>query len=194
MALDSGNNARVIRQPSWQLASQILLEPWRWKAQQVEAAYTLATGEGFRLIEHHQDDGARYWTLEDARAGTDSTYTYAPSLLDPYGDPPCPTPKNQEILASWAARESSRLETNGESIVDSRVGTHGDHNDQVTMCSKLWSSYLGIAVSPHDVAVLNALQKISRIRNGDATHADHWDDICGWSVIGRDLSGKGSAQ
>lgn len=185
------------RDPSWQLTRQILVEPWKWKPQQVEAATNLAAEEGFRLVPHRNADGKVFWTLEDARAEHDARYQYAPSVLDPHGDPEMPTAEQAEAIEAWKqdmAKDLERAEQMEQirDLIGQRESEHGDYAQQFSMCAALWSSYLQVEIRPYDVAILNALQKISRIENGDSSYPDHWDDLIGYALIGREIAGKRS--
>jgi hypothetical protein len=49
--------------------------------------------------------------------------------------------------------------------------------------AQLWEGYLHIPINPHDVAVLNILQKVSRILTSP-DKKDHWVDIAGYAACG----------
>ena len=49
--------------------------------------------------------------------------------------------------------------------------------------ASLWSTYLGFTIQPYEVAVLNILQKVARIKTSP-TKDDHWVDISGYAGCG----------
>tara|TARA_R110000751_G_scaffold91490_1_gene179547 strand:- start:65 stop:337 length:273 start_codon:yes stop_codon:yes gene_type:complete len=77
------------------------------------------------------------------------------------------------------------LDEAAATIID-RGETHGDVGENQLLTSILWSAYLaagpGPNLQPHDVAVLNILQKISRLRCGRPDR-DHFVDIAGYAEI-----------
>lgn len=69
-----------------------------------------------------------------------------------------------------------------------RNATHGEPEDNFATIAKLWEAYLfgrknRSGLGPHDVAVMNILQKVSRICNSPEC-ADHWIDIAGYAACG----------
>lgn len=67
---------------------------------------------------------------------------------------------------------------------------HGDRNRQYDEPShnfdriaRMWSIYLATDIRPHDVAVLNMLQKVSRLMVSP-DHFDSWADIAGYAACG----------
>jgi len=53
--------------------------------------------------------------------------------------------------------------------------------------SVLWSTYLDVDVTPYDVAILNMLQKIARIKTSPQL-IDHWIDISGYAACGAECA------
>lgn len=78
-------------------------------------------------------------------------------------------------------------------IFDSRFKTHGDFGHQHERAAALWTAYLNgkQEVSPHDVAVMMVLLKISRIREGGHAH-DHYVDMAGYTFIAHKLKESSS--
>jgi hypothetical protein len=86
---------------------------------------------------------------------------------------------------------ASHLETEREALLleAARIIT-GDRNTSYDepfvnfqIIARLWSEYLGANISVHDVAVLNILQKVSRIM-ASPDKRDHWVDIAGYAACG----------
>ena len=83
-------------------------------------------------------------------------------------------------------------------IVGDRNVDYGDPYEDFSLTADLWHSYLtrtaekrgSLVIEPHDVAIMMALLKISRL-SWTPTKKDHWVDIagyigCGWDCITRD--------
>lgn len=68
-------------------------------------------------------------------------------------------------------------------ITKDRTTTHGNPEDNFAIIAKLWSVYLGREVSSKDVAVMNILQKVSRLLTSP-NHRDNWIDIAGYAACG----------
>lgn len=64
-------------------------------------------------------------------------------------------------------------------ILAQRSSSYGDGNENLTRISQLWSGYLGIHVSVHDVAWLMVLLKASRSRQ-DPSNDDNYIDGIGY--------------
>lgn len=84
-------------------------------------------------------------------------------------------------------------------IVGDRNEDYGDPHDDFGLTADLWQLYLtriterkkGFIIEPHDVAVMMALLKISRL-SWTPDKRDHWVDIagyigCGWDCVTRDF-------
>lgn len=84
-------------------------------------------------------------------------------------------------------------------IVGDRNVDYGDPYDDFGLTADLWQSYLsriserkdGLVIEPHDVAVMMALLKVSRL-SWTPNKKDHWVDIagyigCGWDCVTRDF-------
>lgn len=79
---------------------------------------------------------------------------------------------------------------------------HGDRNESYdepsanfARIAALWSAYLGVELEPHDVAVLNVLQKVARLMHTPG-HYDSWVDIAGYAACGHEswLRGNGTTK
>ena|SRR5580765_1543057 len=86
-----------------------------------------------------------------------------------------------------------------EGILEERGKVHGDWEFNATVQSALKSCvdrhlYQRMSRSEPHLTVSTAQQealhmicvKIARIISGDAKHKDHWDDIAGYAILGRD--------
>ena len=68
--------------------------------------------------------------------------------------------------------------------INDRFKVHGDFREQSTTLAEFWTTYVKgkTEITPHDVAIMNVLQKISRIKDG--SHAeDHYVDIAGYTFL-----------
>lgn len=72
-----------------------------------------------------------------------------------------------------------------ERIVEERGAQYGAPGPNMDRTADLWSAYLGIPVSAHDVAMLMVLVKVSRARV--KFHADNYEDIKGYADIAREV-------
>ena len=83
----------------------------------------------------------------------------------------------------------------GSLITGDRQKAYGDAEINFGRTAKLWQTYLEgrdlekDPLKPHDVAILNQLQKISRIAN-DYKKVDNWIDLVGFSALGGELACK----
>jgi len=83
-------------------------------------------------------------------------------------------------------------------IVGDRNIDYGDPYEDFSLTADLWHSYLtriterrgNLVIEPHDVAIMMALLKVSRL-SWTPNKKDHWVDIagyigCGWDCVTRD--------
>jgi len=75
-------------------------------------------------------------------------------------------------------------------ITGPRAKDYGDKYNNHVNISKLWSSYLGYQISPHDVAICMALVKIARLKHRRTK--DCYIDIAGYAAIGAEIESKKS--
>jgi hypothetical protein len=74
-----------------------------------------------------------------------------------------------------------------EVITGDRNMDYDEPSRNFEVIADLWSIYLGIEIHAHDVALLNILQKVSRMMTSPGKE-DHWIDIagyagCGWETL-----------
>lgn len=75
-----------------------------------------------------------------------------------------------------------------EGILNEREKTHGDFEkfaDCRVELGNVWRQYCGPLNNSQTMAIAMILTKLSRIFCGDPNHADHWDDIAGYAMLGR---------
>lgn len=80
------------------------------------------------------------------------------------------------------------LDTAKNIITNDRAATHGGAEDSFGAIANMWSEYLGVNITQHDVCAMMVLLKVARIK-GNAKHLDSWIDIAGYSAIGGEISG-----
>lgn len=73
---------------------------------------------------------------------------------------------------------------------DSEYGTPGAN---FLRTARLWSAYTGYNITPHMVAAMMCLAKISRIRH-DPSNADSWIDLAGYAACGSEVCGAKLAE
>jgi len=61
-----------------------------------------------------------------------------------------------------------------------RAATHGDKVQNHRNIAALWSAYMGVAFTAHDVALMMALLKIARTKTG-TFNADDYVDLAGYA-------------
>ena len=69
-----------------------------------------------------------------------------------------------------------------QAIVDERGQDYGDPKDNHARTAALWSTYLGVPISPTQVCMANILQKISRTMGPGGPTQDSLEDIAGYAA------------
>lgn len=82
---------------------------------------------------------------------------------------------------------SQLLQEADELINGDRHQNYGDASDNFARIATLWSSYLGHDIKSHDVGVMMALLKISRI-SYDKTAKDSFVDALGYIALAGELA------
>ncbi len=85
--------------------------------------------------------------------------------------------------------KSDFLEKAQELICGDREQTHGDAYTQLNQVASLWSTYLGMAIWPEQVAMCMALMKISRSTQGEY-NPDDYIDLIGYAAIAGEMKVK----
>ena len=82
-----------------------------------------------------------------------------------------------------------------EVIVEERKQPHGDADKTFRLAGSLTTEMLmakdGCDITPHEFALINIQHKIARIVCGNF-HPDHWDDIIGYALLGKEQHRKAS--
>lgn len=78
------------------------------------------------------------------------------------------------------------LEMASELVCNARQADYGDLKDSFQRIAALWSTYLGHAITPHQVAAMMVLLKISRSTTSP-TLDDNWIDAAGYAAIASEL-------
>lgn len=108
-----------------------------------------------------------------ASAGAGITY---PSEVNP--NEPDPPPVNPEAVAI--------LEDAYKLIEGDRHQHHGAASKCHGEIAKLWTWWTGIQIDAHDVAIMLALMKISRVKTG-GYNRDTYTDLCGYGSLAGQL-------
>jgi hypothetical protein len=78
-------------------------------------------------------------------------------------------------------------------VTGNRNADYGPPERNLETIAKLWSTYLSaragveIRIEPHDVAVMNILQKVSRVVQTPEKE-DTWTDIAGYAACGAEVA------
>lgn len=81
------------------------------------------------------------------------------------------------------------LEEAKKCVTGYRENDYGKIENNFSLIAELWSEYLGMSVAPVDVAMMMALLKIARIKNGGGT-GDSFVDLAGYAACGGELFGN----
>ncbi len=114
------------------------------------------------IVESSPDKGTEYWMDETGLTWADHYLLNHARLAE---DTP-------------VALTNERKSTHGDWMEQSRV--FDNLNYQLTI-SHNWEKLNNM----QRAALINIVQKISRIVSGDPNHEDHWDDIAGYAFLGK---------
>lgn len=73
-----------------------------------------------------------------------------------------------------------------------REGVYGDPLVSHERIGKLWSALLGVEINAHQVAMMMAAMKLSRLA-GQAEHKDSWIDLAGYAGLGYEFVVRGES-
>jgi len=72
--------------------------------------------------------------------------------------------------------------------VEQRGDTYGSPYEGFARVAEMLTAYLGIDIEPHDVCIIEIIQKIVRLQTTRGLHNDSWIDIAGYAGIGAEVS------
>lgn len=94
----------------------------------------------------------------------------------------------------WRRRQernmrSKILEKAKKAICEDRNAQYGEPEDNFANVAQLWSDYMDVDFTPHDVGVMMALLKIGRIKGG-ARKEDNYIDAAGYIACAGEIGLK----
>jgi ribosomal protein L20 len=81
------------------------------------------------------------------------------------------------------------LDTAKQYVTKDRAADHGDMENNFRTIAEYWSTHLGMAVTPDDVAVMMTLLKLARIKS-NRKHLDNWIDGAGYLACGGEIASE----
>lgn len=84
--------------------------------------------------------------------------------------------------------DRDQLLTAAKNTIKSREDSYGKPLDSFAMMANMISVYLKIPVSPHDVCMIEIIQKICRLKVANGLHVDSWIDIAGYAALGSEVA------
>lgn len=88
----------------------------------------------------------------------------------------------RQSMAGSILREAAEL-VDGE-----RHEAYGNSHANMAHTAAVWSAYLGVTVTPEDVAWMLGMAKACRAKKG-AYHPDNYRDAAGYAAIAGDMAG-----
>ncbi len=79
-------------------------------------------------------------------------------------------------------RAGRNLDRAKELITGDRAAAHGDPLPNHQNIARLWEAYLGVEVTPQDVALMMALLKVARTQTGPH-NPDNYHDLAGYAAL-----------
>ena len=86
-------------------------------------------------------------------------------------------------------KRAELLEAARVCVCGEREQDYGSPEDSFALIGKLWSAYMGVPVSPKDVAMCMALLKVARIKSGGKV--DSFVDLAGYAACAGEISTGG---
>jgi hypothetical protein len=74
-------------------------------------------------------------------------------------------------------------------VTTERAKQYGSPENSFQSIADLWTAYLGMKITPVDVAAMMALLKIARTK-ANPKHLDSWVDLAGYAACGAEAAGK----
>ena len=75
-----------------------------------------------------------------------------------------------------------------ECVNGAREQNYGSPEDSFETIADFWTAYLGTIITRTDVAMMMALLKIARIKNGQGAELDSFVDLAGYASCGFDIA------
>ena len=82
---------------------------------------------------------------------------------------------------------STILDTARDAVTKDRAATHGGAEQSFSQIAALWSTRLGMTVTPAQVAIMMIDLKTVRAWS-NPTHADSWVDVAGYAACGGEIA------
>ena len=95
-------------------------------------------------------------------------------------------PTKVELAIPRMSRESI-LETARVIVSADRNTEYGEPEQNFSTIAELWTMYMGVPFEAHEVAVLQLLVKVARLRQSPEK-MDHWVDIAGYAACGGEVA------
>jgi hypothetical protein len=102
-----------------------------------------------------------------------------------------PADSYQEPTTALPAKATDLLTLARDLVGGDRALQHGDKHETTLLTSRLWTAYLGVQVTPVEVAQCLALLKVARSKSG-SHNLDNYVDHAGYAAIAGELAeGRG---
>ena len=95
--------------------------------------------------------------------------------------------KTHQATSNMSTESKYSCLEQAKSIISGKRNTHGTPDRCFENISGLWSEYLNIDISPHEVAIMMVLFKIGRIMSSSEYNVDNYVDICGYAALADEL-------
>lgn len=92
-------------------------------------------------------------------------------------------PSHSETVDEGVTYREEVLKKAASLVSGDRNVDYDEPSRNFEIIADLWQTYLGVSITRYDVAVLNILQKVSRIMSSPSKE-DHWVDIAGYAACG----------
>ena len=97
--------------------------------------------------------------------------------------------ENPQLKSTFSKREDILAQAKMIISADRNVD-YGEPERNFEDIATLWSVYKGVEFEAHDVAVMEILLKVARIKQSPSKD-DHWVDIAGYAACGGEVAGNG---
>ena len=86
-----------------------------------------------------------------------------------------------------AKRNADKLLSEAKAIINGpRQDDYGSAYDSFKAVSEMWSAFMGVPIAPHQVAIMLALLKAARLRNGP--HRDSFLDASAYFALAYEVA------